>query len=200
MFLLQVNKNLVSVRQTESMTSGSQNVYVCQFEFSDEWDYLERVAVFATDVGPDGPIEDPIYNQILKEDNRCFIPWEVNKLHNKHVYVGVFGAMNGQIVLPTIWVDIGAVLLGVTTGIDIEPPTPTLYQQLLSELNAIRKKLDLIGNGPDLESIAGHGLKVESDKLLVNAVDGFLGDNTLPITAAAVHASIGNIEALLETI
>lgn len=46
----------------------------------------------------------------------------------------------------------------------------------------------------------GHGLKVEDDTLSVNSVSNFYGDNTLPITAAAVQETVGNIEVLLGTI
>lgn len=46
----------------------------------------------------------------------------------------------------------------------------------------------------------GHGLKQEGVTVSVNSVDDFSGDNTLPMTAAGVYASVGNIEALLETI
>lgn len=55
------------------------------------------------------------------------------------------------------------------------------------------------GNGGMSYQI-GHGLKLESNTLSVNAVNDFEGDNTLPITAAAVEATVGNIEILLETI
>ena len=46
----------------------------------------------------------------------------------------------------------------------------------------------------------GHGLKVTDNTLAVETVDNFEGDNTLPITAAAVQATVGNIEELLKTI
>lgn len=47
----------------------------------------------------------------------------------------------------------------------------------------------------------GHGLKVEGEKTLcVNTVSDFEGDNTLPITAAAVQTTVGNIELILATI
>lgn len=47
----------------------------------------------------------------------------------------------------------------------------------------------------------GHGLKVEGgNTLAVNAVSDFSGDNTLPITAAAVQETVGNIEIILGTI
>lgn len=49
----------------------------------------------------------------------------------------------------------------------------------------------------------GHGLKLDKEagnELSVNIVNDFEGDNTLPISAAAVQGSIGNIEAILKTI
>lgn len=49
----------------------------------------------------------------------------------------------------------------------------------------------------------GHGLLLDenTNTLSVNTVDGLENeDNTLPITAAAVSRTVGNINALLETI
>lgn len=46
----------------------------------------------------------------------------------------------------------------------------------------------------------GHGLAVRDGDLTVVTTDDFEGDNTLPMTAAGVQASVGNIEALLGTI
>jgi len=47
----------------------------------------------------------------------------------------------------------------------------------------------------------GYGLKVTEDNtLMVEAAHDFSGDNTLPITAAAVQNTIGNIQTLLGTI
>ena len=47
----------------------------------------------------------------------------------------------------------------------------------------------------------GHGLKLDEDnKLCVDTATKVEGDNTKPITAAAVYTEIGNINALLETI
>lgn len=56
------------------------------------------------------------------------------------------------------------------------------------------------GSGPSYK--IGHGLKLDTptNTLSVNAVSDFEGDNTLPITAAAVQETVGNIEVLLGTI
>lgn len=47
----------------------------------------------------------------------------------------------------------------------------------------------------------GNGLKYDAEgHLAVDTADEAEQDNTLPITSAAVYTSIGNIEALLQTI
>lgn len=46
----------------------------------------------------------------------------------------------------------------------------------------------------------GHGLKLEGSTLSVNTAGTVEQDNTLPITAAAVYTTVGNIEILLQTI
>ena len=58
------------------------------------------------------------------------------------------------------------------------------------------------GGGSGLSYKIGHGLKLDTptNTLSVNAVSDFEGDNTLPITAAAVQETVGNIEILLGTI
>lgn len=139
MITVQVKKNQISATKAklEPMTSGSQNVYPVQFLFSAEWKYLEKVAVFATEMSKDGP-GTSVYNVLIDDDDRCFIPWEVNLAHSNHVYVGVYGTMNGNVILPTVWADLGNVLLGVTTGLDSEPPTPDIHDQILGKLAEIK--------------------------------------------------------------
>lgn len=46
----------------------------------------------------------------------------------------------------------------------------------------------------------GHGLKVEDGTLMVDTADQVEPDNTLPVTSAAVHVELGNVEALLASI
>lgn len=140
MITVQVKKNQVIATKSklEPMTSGSQNVYPVQFVFSAEWEYLAKVAVFATELGKDGP-GNSVWNVLIDDNNRCFIPWEVNLVHSQHVYVGVYGTKNGNIILPTVWADLGNVLLGVTTGLDSEPPTPDIHDQILGNLAAVKQ-------------------------------------------------------------
>lgn len=195
-FLVNVNKNLIEVKTVETITSGSSNVYVMKFNFSSEWSELERVAVFRKNS------ETPV-NILLDETNQCMIPWEVMTTPNAVITFGVYGTMQGNVVLPTIWANGGIVVEGVITGIELEPPTPDIYQQILSRLSYIENNLGIgggSGDGGGFNYKIGHGLKLVDDALTVNTTNDFEGDNTLPITAAGVQNTLGNIEALLATI
>lgn len=46
----------------------------------------------------------------------------------------------------------------------------------------------------------GDGLKLENNVLSVDTADKVEQDNTKPVTSAAVHMEIGNIETLLQRI
>lgn len=56
------------------------------------------------------------------------------------------------------------------------------------------------GGGGDFPYTFGPTLKVTGNTLDVNTSENIEQDNTLPITSAAVYATVGNIEILLETI
>lgn len=63
------------------------------------------------------------------------------------------------------------------------------------------KKLATVDDLAAAKYQLGHGLKLdEEDKLTVDSVSDFDGDNTLPATAALVQSAVGNIETLLSTI
>ena len=68
---------------------------------------------------------------------------------------------------------------------------------LVAAINEVRRT----GGGGTAYTI-GHGLKLDAktNTLSVDMADKIEQDNTLPITAAAVYAEIGNINALLKTI
>lgn len=195
MFVANVNKNLINVETVETITSGSSNVYVMQFNFSDEWSVLQRVAVFRKN-------KEPPVNILLNESNQCMIPWEVMTDPEAVITFGVFGTMDGNVVLPTIWANGGIVVEGVVTGIEPEPPTPDIYQQILARLAYIENNLGTGGDGNNETSNYefGHGFKIDGNIVSIETTDSFEGDNTLPMTAAGVETVVGNIDVLLQTI
>lgn len=208
MFKLYANKNQLTVRQREPVTNGSVNVYEAAVEFSEDWDGLEKTAVFRAG--------KKSVSVLLDDSNKTVIPWEVLTTPGERLEAGVYGRKGGTVTLPTIWADLGYILTGAAPGDEARPPTPDLWEQ---ELARKGDRLDytetgelglysgekLLGSVPapgggGMSFGVGHGLKVVDGDLTVNAVNDFKGDNTLPMTAAGVQTAVGNIEALLATI
>lgn len=124
MFSLTANKVLLNLKERETVTSGSVNVYTVQFAFSSEWDGLDKTAVFQA--GSD------VISVVLDESQTCTIPWEVLENPRRTLYAGVYGTKGGNVVLPTIWASLGTIQQGVTTGTNTQPPTPDVYSQILA--------------------------------------------------------------------
>ena len=209
MFVICADKNKLTIRQHEPITSGSVNVYQAQFKFSPDWDGMERVAVFKA--GAESR------SVLLDSANTCDIPWEVLAKPNVCLLVGVSGTRDGIEVLPTVWAGMGMILEGVEPGEDTRPPTPDLWRQELAGkgdgLTYDGKSLLLMAGDKPLSAVQiacggesgpayqfGHGLTVSGTTVSVNTVSSFSGDNTLPMTAAGVQTVVGNIDALLSTI
>ena len=126
MFSLFAKKNVLAVNQREVVTSGSVNVYEVQFQFDSEWDGLEKTAVFRAG--------DCTVSTLLDETETCIIPWEVFQDAKRTLYAGVYGTKNGNTVLPTIWASLGEIRQGCETGESTQPPTPSVYEQILAEI------------------------------------------------------------------
>ena len=126
MFSLFAKKNVLAVNQREVVTSGSVNVYEVQFQFDSEWDGLEKTAVFQAG--------DFTVSTLLDETETCIIPWEVFQDAKRTLYAGVYGTKNGNTVLPTIWASLGEIKQGCEPGESTQPPTPSVYEQILAEI------------------------------------------------------------------
>lgn len=124
MFILHADKNKLSVRKREAVTSGSVNVCTARFEFSDDWQGLTRKAVFKA-----GKESRTV---LLDESGECVIPWEVLTSHGQPLMAGVYGAMD-ETALPTTWALLGTILEGVPEDAEsTQPPTPDIYAQIVA--------------------------------------------------------------------
>lgn len=185
MFVVNTNLRSMSVEVADILVSENVRTYPITFTFSGDWDGYKKVAVFQS-VGGD-PVE------MTLPTSKTVIPWEVLSVAGREVAVGVYGVNNDGDILSSMPVVLGQ----VNQGTEVENQewmefTPDLLDQLLQWIE------NSGGMTPSYEF--GHGLKVVDKVVTVDTVDNFDGDNTLPITAAGVLASVGNIEALLETI
>lgn len=135
MFVINVRGNIISVQETEPITSGSVNVYQCQFVFDDSWEGFFRSAVFR--VGP------MVRTVPLDPNDMCELPWEllVKKNIGLPVEVSVYGAKDETEILPTIWDKMGRVRSGSEPGEDVKDPTPTVYNQLTNIVRVYSEKV-----------------------------------------------------------
>lgn len=134
MFSINAEKNQLCVREQEPVTSGSVNVCPVQFQFSADWEGLERTAVFRAG--------EKSVSVLLDDSGACGIPWEVLERPGLRLEAGVYGVRGGEVVLPTVWADLGYIRAGAAPGDDARPPAPDLWRQ---ELDRKGDKLDLEG-------------------------------------------------------
>ena len=126
MFQITVETRRATVEEKELLTSGSVGIQA-QFTFSADWDGLTRTAVFRREDDED------YYGIVLDETNISVIPWEILTDPDVTVYAGAFGENeSGEIVIPTVWVTLGAVREGAHSGNSSSAdPTPTQWSQIL---------------------------------------------------------------------
>lgn len=124
MFELYAEKNQLRVQEREAVTSGSVNVYPVRFSFSEDWENLTKTAVFRAG--------DKSASVLLDETGECSVPWEVLETPLLRLEAGVYGTSGGDVVLPTVWADLGFILTGAAPGDDARPPTPDLWEQELA--------------------------------------------------------------------
>ena len=154
LFRLYAKKVVLEVNQREIVTSNSVNVYQCQFQFDNSWDGLEKTAVFQAG--------KETVSTLLDETGICVIPWEVLQDAKRTLYAGVYGTKDGNIVLPTIWASLGEIKQGVNPGESTQPPTPSVYEQILAE----------IGNLDSLETSAKDSLVAAINELYYSGGGG----------------------------
>ena len=131
MFILYAEKTRLSVQKSEPVTSGSVNVYPVRFQFSPDWDGMVPTAVFRADW--------KTYAVVLDQNGECVIPWEALAKPRCRLEAGVYGARDGNVVLPTIWADLGTILEGAGPGEPARPPTAGVLEQVMGELAAVRQ-------------------------------------------------------------
>ena len=126
MFEIRVNKNIVSVQETEPLISGSASVYKCRFSFDASWDGFFRSAVFR--------VGSMVKTIPLDGTDTCELPWEL--LDKKHiglpVEVSVYGVKGETEILPTTWDKLGRVRRGSEPGEDAKEFSPSVYDRIVS--------------------------------------------------------------------
>lgn len=196
---------------TELLTAGMSKAVTVQFVFSPEWDGLTKTAVFSN-----GKTTVDVLAANWDGDT-VPVPHEVLAVPGRHARVGVYGADESGVVLPTVWVSLGKVQPGADPSGDASAdPSLPVWAQLQSQIgdlddlqtynkgnlvDAINEARSSGGSGGGGYTI-GDGLKLDAatNTLSVDTAAAVEKDNTKPVTSAAVYTEVGNINALLATI
>ena len=100
---LYASHNCLKTEGRNWMTSGSVNAAVLRFFFSEEWEALDKTAVFrAGEASACVPLEG----------DRCAVPRQVLAQAGVNLEAGVYGTRGEELVLPTVWVNLGMILEG----------------------------------------------------------------------------------------
>ena len=195
----------------ELLTAGMSKAVTVQFVFSPEWDGLTKTAVFTN-----GKTTVDVLAANWDGDT-VPVPHEVLAVPGRHARVGVYGADESGVVLPTVWVSLGKVQPGADPSGDASAdPSLPVWAQLQKQIGALDdlktyNKGNLVdainearqsGGGSGGGYTIGDGLKLDAatNTLSVDTAAAVEKDNTKPVTSAAVYTEVGNINALLATI
>lgn len=136
---LKATGNLLEMVEDEHLTSGSVGWNRAEFGFDAAWEGSARTAVFKTLYGGTKAV-------LLGVENTCKVPWEALDCATDGLSVSVFGVGSGGTVVTTNYVRVGAVIKGADRDMAAgEDPTPTLYEQLLAQLQAKQDHSGLTG-------------------------------------------------------
>lgn len=195
----------------ELLTAGMAKAVTVQFVFSPEWDGLTKTAVFSN-----GKTTVDVLAE-NRDGDTVLVPHEVLAVPGRHARVGVYGADESGVVLPTVWVSLGKVQPGADPSGDASAdPSMPVWAQLQNQIgdlddlqtynkgnlvDAINEARSSGGSGGGGYTI-GDGLKLDAatNTLSVDTAEAVEKDNTKPVTSAAVYTEVGNINALLATI
>lgn len=125
--ILHATNNDLIIKESERLISGSVKIYTCEFTFDESWDDYVKTVVFSTG-------GSRLVNVALL-DNVCEIPPEVLR-PNARVRIGIYGT-DGVRSRPTTYSEWINVEQGAdVTGNYAEPPTPSVYDQWVTGLDA----------------------------------------------------------------
>lgn len=163
-----VNSHNIKIQNIDDINAGEYNIQDCEFEFSEEYNDLVKVAIFSN--------ENNAY-KVYIHNNKCIIPYEV--LENEgYVYLGVYGyeSNNNELIKryspePEFFVVTDG---SYKLGDDIQPPSPGIIEEMQEEIDKNTSDiLDLQTNKADKSEIPTKTSDLENDS-------GFAYENDIP--------------------
>lgn len=128
-----ISGQTATISEAELLVSNSVKVYDLEFLFDETWDGYVKTAVFRAKYAS---------SSSLLENDHCTIPPQVLKTPNVILECGIYGIKDGS-QKPTIWCDLGKIHEGAAPAKrEASAVSPTMYDQMLSELGKTREYVD----------------------------------------------------------
>ena len=125
-----VKNRYLSVKPAVNVTTGSIGSIQCSFAFDEEWDGLQKTAIFKASDGQTYPV--------LIIDGACTVPNEAIA-DGCYITMGVMGTRDGNVVVATEWKN-GDLNTGCYTA--IAPPSEDIYLQILREFSTSTARVE----------------------------------------------------------
>lgn len=214
---LNVEKQVIKRSGSISLVAGEVGVHAVRVTYDEAWSAAaSRILCFT---GPTGSVA------VMDNGGETPIPWETVQ-ETGMLDIGIVGYDNAGTMVITTRVQAPydsriRIYPNTTCGNETPPPaeyTPNVWDQLLGSIGALSAlktsaknnlvaainevfdKIGTGGGGGGVDFTTDDTLVLENGVLRVNTTNDVAQDNTLPITSAAVHTTVGNIEILLGTI
>ena len=136
-----VNAHKIKLEKEEIINAGEYNIQECNFEFSEEYENLVKVAIFSSQTNS--------YKVSIGNSNKCIIPYEV--LENENIItIGVYGyEVNGEELIKRyspspehFQVEDGSYRLGE----EVEPPSPSIIEQIEQQISELSDEISTIND------------------------------------------------------
>ena len=178
-----VDKQLLTQGEEEFVVSDSREILQVEFDFSIEWENFIKTVVFGTAFGEKFSVN-------LEGKNSCIVPWEV--IAPPFFTVSVYGTNQNQRIT-TNKISINVTPSGYEQGKTPEPPTPTVYESLLAEIDTLNRDFENLGtaSGYDVGTDPGNLPVInEQGKLEKEIIPQVESEETDPIFTASPAYSI----------
>ena len=175
-----INKQLIRRTDCEIPVAKSENYLYAQFTFSEEW-IGTKTAIFNNGTP---------YSVQLDEDNKCLVPWEV--ITASGFSVSVFC---GQRITANVEF-VGVLPTGYIEGQTPEPPTLTVYEQIIEELNGKLEPENIIAGENITITVNGKNVTISStgtDSYTKAETDALLDEKQDTLTAGQGITILNNI-------
>lgn len=201
------NQILTWTNTCREPVENSRGYVFARFTWDSEWDGMAKTVVFR--LGANKPVMLPLDGNTVEVPPECLVRGQLA--------VGLIGLDTGGEVRLVTRQMLRGVPMRPSGPVSGEPPdeiTLEAWEKVLgsigdlNELTTLDKSTLVAAINEAARSGGGDGtsftidetLKMVNGKLGVNTTDNVAQDNTLPITSAAVAATVGNIEVILQTI